>query len=565
VGQLQGVIGKASLGDRQMDLLGISGTSAGAIIAALTWVGYSPLAIRDTIVKVFSKGERDAFFGPLDPSEVSSLSALLTYLKRAEAVLDGSGWSNGGWGWLKKWTTRAMLGISVFFLHGWAWKNKGILGGDGFENTIDGLLRASPTLEGRFDHITGHLKFDDLRDIEGLDMIPLFLMTTDVERRKLVTISSIDDGCGQFPIARAVRASAGFPIFFRPIQLGDHLACIDGGVIANAPSWVFASAFREQLRRAGRLGNTSAARLASAPWHHVALRLPDDKNLPPVANGFDFLKALWSLLSGIGRRTLEETIFTLVSNKAFIVVPPLAPDGEGPNGVLDFDSLADAEVVKKSFHRGREAARAAIDTRRFDVADPASIGAILVDLVLLATEVLYPYLSSEPPIRANIFLPVSATHMRIAYAANMENHRDVLLEVGARRSVTSICFELGIPLLANLSTKQLEPQTSIDGGQPFAPVIDEHYTWLMSVPILDTVDLQPRMKKYREGSALELDFDGPIFGVLNIDAPVIYGADGIDEDPRLQTSHPAVRGVFDAMKVAAIRVGMLMNRTWLEE
>src|ERR1019366_6245401 len=71
---------------------------------------------------------------------------------------------------------------------------------------------------------------------------PLLLTATNLSRRKLEVISSIDPSYRRTPIAAAVRASAGFPIFFRPRQFGEGLNkewFVDGGVISSFPLWTF--------------------------------------------------------------------------------------------------------------------------------------------------------------------------------------------------------------------------------------------------------------------------------------------------------------------------------------
>src|SRR4029077_4520530 len=129
-----------------------------------------------------------------------------------------------------RWSARAGM-VQKILKNSWAFQKRGIFQADGFENWIDALLKRSPKLSSDFGAVAEKLTFKHVRRA-NLDLVPLFLPVTDVSKGSLCLVSSIGDEFLDLPIARAVRASAGFPIFFRPIKLeparnGLYECCID--------------------------------------------------------------------------------------------------------------------------------------------------------------------------------------------------------------------------------------------------------------------------------------------------------------------------------------------------
>ncbi len=588
VGQLQGILGSRQVtrestgevidtGDHEMQVVGVAGTSAGAIIAALVWSGYKPEQIRDALVETFADGERDAFFGPYDRCEIRSFRSLLKTLHGFEAGFAGVA---PAWlptcllrrGWRRLAPTFTLLRLGAWLIGNLSWLSRrwGLLRAHGFEARIDTLLRRSPLLAGHVGEDDGTLlTFSQVRKA-GQDLFPLFLMVTDADSRALRIVSSIDPELEHLPIARAVRASAGFPGFFQPVALGDWKTCVDGGVISNVPTWVFDRTFRAQLRQ--RTDDRVLARMSALPWYHVALRLTGEDEIRQVQSGTAYLKSLWSLLSGIGRRRLEDRMVSLVSAKQFTIMPPPLPvartgkNGEvkiAPAGVLDFAALADQELVERSFRRGRAAAQEAIDRNCFRPPDSDLVIGVLQALIAKVEAILRPMLQPRSLVRANVFLPTRPDELRMAYKLNFGTEEvDYELVAEQRKSITALTFFSGRTLLANLRDKRLYPQPPPDEN-PFNPAVPEERTWLLSVPILDYLDATQCLVPDDEAGELVLDARGPIYGVLNLDACVVYGDGGLDSDPLLQTDAPVVRLTFDAMRVAAEKISNLFNAFWI--
>jgi len=575
IGQLQGIVGDRTVGGQPtgnhgMQTVGIAGTSAGAIIATLHWARYPPAQILSHVQATFSRSGREGFFGPFRWGRLASFPALERYIARIRAGFSSASQRPGA-SWLllplAQWLARLIAFVRLCRLLIWTFRNRGIVGGDGFVNRIDELLKQSPRFHDAFGDQPGRLTFGDVRT-RDFGQVPLFLMITDVAGGRLVIVSSIDDRWLDLPIAEAVRASAGFPYFFRPVPIGDAECCIDGGVISNVPTWVFDRAFRDSLRRVKPKfpGEDAILRgLSRQPWHHVALRLGEDAAGPAPTGPFAYLSALLTLLTGLGRRRLEDEMFRLVASKRFIVAASAdTPRPARPASVLDFEALADPTILNALYRLGRETAQGAINPARFAIPPEAAALPILQDLAAQAAAALQPYLKPGSVVRTNVFLPISKDELQIAYRCNMAGDSDERIEIAKGQAVTSVCYLYGEPVLANLRDELLN-LVPADWMQPFRPATREDRTWLLSTPVIDVLDARPRQRAPEDAGALVLDTEGPLFGVLNIDAAVLYFADGIDRDPVLQSRHPAVRLVFDAAKSASAALGMLINQAWIEE
>lgn len=607
IGQLKGVTGASKTpggrdtGDLGFGVVGIAGSSAGAIIATLYWAGYEPRDILSAVKENFSEIGRERFFGPIVDGSFKSFDELVTFLDYAEATLVGKWEPRYFPRWLsdaRRRAARLILCAEIFLRCRWVLRKKGLLAAEGFEAEVDKLLRQAPKLQEDLVDKPGPITFRDVRELPKIGMVPLFLMVTDVAAGGLKIVSSIDDDMLDVPISRAVRASAGFPLFFRPVELnGKHPCCVDGGLISNVPTWVFNRTLRNRLRTSSNAYEGEGPRLASLaalPWYHISLRLGSDAAPGVPAGGAAYARSLWRLISGIGRRQLEETMSTFVAVKRFAVRPEAVAvadheAGESPEiqeearvsgqepdaavrtsshvrrsvrSVLDFKALADPHLLDDLYNRGRMAAHASIDEHKLCLPPAASVLLVLQDLVSKVETALGRTLVKGSRVRANVFLPKAADVLKIAYACNMEGHLDAGTEISQGQGVTSLCYIYSQPFLANLADKTLDAGTLEDDFRPFATPTSPDRNWLMCVPILDPLDSEPQ--PHAAGQGLAMDSQGPIFGTLNIDANVIYGSGRIDPDPFAQSQDPLVRLIFDATRTAAYEVGMLFNQPWLE-
>jgi hypothetical protein len=83
------------------------------------------------------------------------------------------------------------------------------------------------------------------------------------------------------------------------------------------------------------------------------------------------------------------------------------------------------------------------------------------------------------------------------------------------------------------------------------------------MPLIDMTEMWPLLPLAPiERAPLSLDMDGPIIGVLNVDAAIDYEKAGAP-NPEQASTHPAVLALFDIMKSAAVRCSTVFNQRFL--
>jgi predicted acylesterase/phospholipase RssA len=579
IGQLQGLTG-----DEGLRAVGVAGTSAGAIIATLYWSGYSPDSIRDEVVKLFAPARIDAFFGRAGrfgvrftgfASFAQTLTALFAGRSSSLADLIWPGWRRIWllpiW-WVWQFLMFVLRGVVVIVT---LLTRQGIFPGDGLVREVDRLLRASPLLEPHRAKLPCDrlLRFGDVTRLHDIRTMPLFLIVTDVCGADMMVASSVDPACEDLQIAEAVRASAGFPIFFQPMRLSDQFkSCIDGGVISNFPAWVFGFDYRKSLRASG---DPLLNQLAYTPWLHIGLRLPDDTVPPPTGedaaaapSGFyGFLCSLAGLLVGRARARLDDKLAT-VAAKRLSVKPTAAPSADKPRGVLDFAALSNRDLVNAAFDRGRANGRATIEPACFALPDAASIRPILEVLAERGRTLLAPWLVPDSKIRVNIFVPDDG-ELALAYQVNMDGDPDEHIRFAEGEGISSLVYSQHVTVVADLRSREQSGGAVPSGTDLYldrkgAPAVSRDRTWLLSMPLVDVTEMWwPRLPEPGiAAEAFSLDIEGPVLGVLNIDAAVDYSA-AAAPSPANASTHPAVLALFDGMKSAAVRCSMEFNRQFL--
>jgi predicted acylesterase/phospholipase RssA len=584
IGQLEGLTGRSHddsgkpTGNHALLPAAVAGTSAGALIATLYWAGYSPQAMRDEVKGLFARDRVNRFFGrggirwlPLPFAQFARLAkvvaagrtGLLALLR--EVLLPPRRW----WGW-------------IVFPFWWAWNllivayaalasvisllvSRGIFPGDGLEAEIERLLRESPLLKPHADRLPAGtaLRFYDVASLDLPQAIPLFLIVTDLRGAKEVVVSSIDKACANTPIAMAVRASAGFPGFFTPVSLtpldSGLDCCVDGGVVSNFPAWVFGPAYRRSLRESQV---PLLVALAAKPWLHVGLRLPAGSPGSPERIG-GFVGRLWGLLIGRGRARLEEKL-AVVAAKRRMVNPAVAADA--PTGALDFDALSDEILIGSAFNRGMVAGRQAIEQGCFRLPPPEDIEVELRALVQMAEHLLKEWLVPNTRVRANVFveeLPRTAGDepmLCLAYSAGMDNDVDRNIKFQRGQGIVWLAYEGCVSVVADLAGQRQTAQART-GQDPWlnsqgAPAILEDRTWLISMPIIDAAEMTPASRGATP--PLSLDMDGPVLGVLNVDAAIDLSLPGAPA-PQKAGESPAVIALFAVMQATALRCSRLLN------
>jgi predicted acylesterase/phospholipase RssA len=250
------------------------------------------------------------------------------------------------------------------------WPQRGFFSGERFETFICQKLRDSPKLAAFRAELDGQpLTFGRVAALSAAHpeddrvvFVPLILTATDLGKRELVLIASYDERYADLPIAKAVRASAGFPIFFKPIDFASDLlsGCyVDGGVIANYPAWVFS----RELRRV--LSDTADYReVSTRPWLNIGLRMAGGAGAAGAATTGGFLRAMFDLVRGRVRDQLETALSAQLPRTLTIDQP--YDDSGAPHNFLDIHELT-RDKIHAMFLLGQEYAAKKLKGIRFSL------------------------------------------------------------------------------------------------------------------------------------------------------------------------------------------------------
>ncbi len=237
-----------ALEDRDVHFAGLAGTSAGAIVAALTAAGFQAreLVDPDTGATVLDRlaeidpalASATGIFGPGGWLKIrlfrwclrrSRLALLLVGLLWATPPLGAVWlWQDGGTIVLAVWLM-GWLGLALLVV--WIWRM--LLGGltdlRRFREALGRLLqeRLFPDEPGRI---------VEMSDFGAHGRPPLKIVSANLSARRLNLFSP--EKTPETPVADAVAASICLPVIFRPWVLDGDLH-VDGGIVSNLPAWPF--------------------------------------------------------------------------------------------------------------------------------------------------------------------------------------------------------------------------------------------------------------------------------------------------------------------------------------
>jgi predicted acylesterase/phospholipase RssA len=571
--------------------LAFAGTSGGAILASLLWSGLTPGQIRDEFVGMVKRDPK-ALINLLSPFEPPpephfDFDAFLALRRNIEQLMrsiptDETDERRGIWQRIKSvGKIPGFVGTVLDVRAVWSaiqphMRRRGLFSGANLEKTINRLIRnglgEQPGLPPQNEFITfGHITDMMKRSGSRFFRPPLLLTATNLSRRRLELINSADPSRAGMPIAAAVRASAGFPIFFRPRGFGDALNrewFVDGGVIANFPIWAFSDAFRQDIATSERY-----SQLAWRPWVRIGLRVVDDLQAPDdLSDPMPFLSALVRMLTGAARNQLEDILATV--NMRSVIIRQSTSSTEGP-GVLEVGDVNEAKI-NRMIDLGRAAAEAELDKTGAPgvyTTDSEAESRINSRLRAVIDESRRIFAGDDPKFRANIFIPVR-NRLKMVLSVNMEGDSDHGLELPSLTSgVTGACYQLSTAIVCNLQkVAQLrsDPHDTFYKALFDMPIelqrkVKADRTWLMSMPIFDPQEVRVLATRRRPAVAAEVPraairelgiaLSGPVLGVLNLDAAWDYAGVRLDPDPDVQISDPRIRAIADIMQVAALTIG----------
>jgi hypothetical protein len=409
----------------------------------------------------------------------------------------------------------------------------------------------------------------------------LTLTATDLSTRQLLLIDSTDPRFADVPIAKAVRASGGFPLFFTPVEveLPDtndpgirrvH-SLVDGGVICNFPAYVFSRRIRRE-----QFGDVEIYQpYVMRPWVNIGLRLtePPTPHTGPIRSGLGVLDRIWTFLSAGTRTHLETALAESTVERLMSLGQPFAETG-WPYGLLDFDRLT-TELVQLMYNRGRAFSCDELDVLRFSRPSAAEIQPILDTLLDAACHVFGQGDNTVLKFRATLFVPQDL-ELVLEYRANMDDAKDTdrALRLEYWQGLAGFSFVRRRPLLCNLdllaksiSEGVVDPEQLFGLTPEIRSQIRKDRTWLISVPVFDpeTAAAYPYGDNPEVGVAglhyAELDspLDGALFGVLSLDAGFDYGMMTLPSDIDEQANHPRVLVLRDIMIAAAWSLGKVFS------
>lgn len=590
LGQLQAVIE-----DHKYVPLAFAGTSAGAIVAALSWAGFSPSEIRDEYVNLIRENKLTELFGPPMTAgfDFAKLEELNTQLKNV--LLENDTFDTPGF--LKKVQKRLTSIARGYRLLVVAHKlvphlhNRGFFTGEALQKHIDDLLRKKIDMPLSIAAKNELLCFQHVEDVmrarrDSAYHPPLLLTATNLTKGRLEIINSVDYKYANVPIAKAVRASAGFPVFFTPQEMPEGPYgggwFVDGGLVSNFPMWTFSDAFRSQIKQSRMFD--IYGHIVNRPWIRIGLRVVDDdtEKTKNLANAGTFFQALTSMLTGGTRNQLEE-ILAFKAPRSLIIKQPYSKTG-GPSNCLNVAGLTE-EKVKAMVKEGRDFAQKEITRRRnpgvisakTTLAD--SIMSQLSDMVKTCS-LVFQYSPEVLAFRANVFMPIVSAgehKMKLLFSFNMDKDGDRDMEFPDLHSgATGFCYSSRRPLVANLeSISKLRKDNPIHYAKLFGMdpdlqgKVQQGRTWLACVPIFDPYEVRfdtrrgktnPAPTKYegQEYYGLETEIDGPVLGILNLDAGWNYGIVGIERDPNQHFSDPRVQAVMAIMQASSFKIARIL-------
>lgn len=207
----------AAAQDEGIEFLGYGGTSAGSLVALLAAAGYSGQELGEALIALDFKDLLD------DNGEE------LTHLMRTQEEVTRLWHTPGMWAKI-----RAFFHIRAITRR--LWKPLGVYDGNELRRFV--LERVKQKLPG----LAGHTDVSFTQFIEQ-GGAPLKIVASNITGRRPAIFSLTHTRYGD-SVIEAVRASAGYPFAFKPVEKnGEQL--IDGGLSSNLPSFLFEEEYRE--------------------------------------------------------------------------------------------------------------------------------------------------------------------------------------------------------------------------------------------------------------------------------------------------------------------------------
>lgn len=374
--------------ENRVQFIGVSGSSAGAIIAALVAVGYTA----------------DELFDPLEnPTGLLNVN----YTKDLFEIKDWTLWKKFELDFKATFCGASLLvawgqTISFWFRNRkiiqHLQKRHGVFQSTKLQDWINKLLRDKLLADGFIDETIKIINFSHIA-------MPLKIVATNVESQRIFLFSI--DATPNESVAKAVTASASLPFFFAPIK-DDKGLLLDGGLLSNFPAWNF----DKERRKTGPLIPTLGFRLVS--------ELPDDSS---CSNSF-LGKLLFTVLQGDELLEVRE-----VENLHSIPLRVTA-------GTTAFDMDDKSKIAL--YEQGKASTISFLQ----DVYGPKDPDEMREVLEFSRKQMLEAIGRPESThMRVNIVWKTTKNTLRVTYSFNMENDADDQLEFELGGGACGECWE----------------------------------------------------------------------------------------------------------------------------
>lgn len=436
-------------------IVGVAGTSAGAIIAALVAVGYTAdeifLSKDANILKALGSTPID-LLGRKGWARLRGLKARLTVsavILILGLAIEAMTRMIARWLSLDGLTLRAIglacIAIALLLICRSAWpllSGWGMLDTRSVRRTVNEALRRKLrdhyTRLGISDPVPKTVLFDHIDPTKMRRCIPLKIVTTNVTTGALTVF---DRRFANVPVADAVAASAALPFVFQPARIGtfsdpEDAVFADGGLVSNLPTWVFRDEKRMRERdetRAGGVGRIPiyAFTLSTPNQKTRDLRVPRDGETYSFRSVARYVRAVLSA----GIFGSQAAIKDFVSD---LTVINLNTDLE----TLDFDCSGDmAEAAVDSAY-----AQAAERLRYMRLRDDLTNTALKDILATVQTMIAKRRGQGMPRLRVTLIDPVCRSSeqdvvgFRVVAGAGMADDADDTLELDIRGKIAPAAF-----------------------------------------------------------------------------------------------------------------------------
>lgn len=410
---------------RWVKFIGVAGTSAGAIIAALIAAGYRADELYNPDAK--PKGELDMdYLDILGKEDWTNWKEVISDFDRTFTQSSA----------LKAWFSLPFFYRRNRNLLRNGIREHGIFRTDGFVTWLESLLSA------KMNH-SEEVLFQDLD-------VPLKVIASDLTNQRIKVFSQ--QKTPKVRVAEAVSASISIPFFFVPKQLGS-VRLVDGGLLSNFPAWLF----DEERRQAGPLIPT------------FGFQLVDPKPTTRAPGSFPaFVRNLFSTTLA-GDRQLE------IRGIENLHIIPLRVNVR----TLDFDMQPGArDALYKDGKQG------ALDFFLEEIGpkDPKKMSGTLK---IMHGHMLNTLNMGTIHMRVNVVMPTTTGRLRVMYTYNMGDDPDDRLELDWEGGASGRCLQKHQPVICDLVDAKKSYQDKWKMNKYQQALVRKSLKSLLSVPIFD--------------------------------------------------------------------------------